>query len=71
MILNKEKLDIINNRIITLNLEYDELSKMFTERNDGNEGSKEWCQNAQHELEDILCQILALHSHAELLAVEG
>ena len=71
MISNREKLDIINNRIITLNLEYDELSLIMTERNDGNDGSKEWCQNAQVDLADILLKITALYGQAELLTIHS
>lgn len=65
MITNTEKIKILHDRMIMLNLMYDELDLTIREKNDGQPGSKEWCQNAKIELNDILLAFNSLSEEME------
>ncbi len=67
MMTNQEKIDFLYDRIVTLNLNYNKLCLEIKEKNDGSIGSKEWCENAQIDLNNIKQYIDALNKELEAL----
>ena len=70
MMTNEEKIKIISDRMIILNSTYGLLDLNIVQKNDGNPGSKEWCQNALIELNDIKLVFEALSQELERLNQE-
>lgn len=67
MITIQDKINIVNDRMISLSSRYDELDFIIRERNDGQPGSKEWCLVAKIDLGDILLMYDALSKEMDLL----
>ena len=67
MITSQEKIDFLYNRINTLILNYDKLCLEIKDKNDGKPGSKEWCENARLDLDNINLSIEALNKELEAL----
>ena len=65
--INEEKINILNNRLMLLNSNYNNLSLIIKEKNNGELGSKEWCENATTELIDLRLQIESLEKELDLL----
>jgi hypothetical protein len=67
MMTNQDKIDFLYNRIVMLNLDYNKLCLEIKEKNDGSIGSKEWCENARIDLNNISLSIDALNKELEAL----
>lgn len=67
MMTNQDKIDFLYNRIVMLNLDYSKLCLEIKEKNDGSPGSKEWCENARIDLNNISLSIDALNKELDAL----
>lgn len=67
MMTNQDKIDFLYNRIVMLNLDYSKLCLEIKEKNDGSTGSKEWCENARINLNNISLSIDALNKELDAL----
>jgi hypothetical protein len=67
MMTNQEKIDFIYNRIDTLNSDYNKLCLEIKEKNDGEIGSKEWCELARVDLNNISLSMDALNKELDAL----
>ena len=67
MMTNQDKIDFLYIRIDTLNSDYDKLCLEIKEKNDGNPGSKDWCDSARINLSNMSLAIDALNKELEAL----
>ena len=65
--INEEKKYILNQRLMALDANYNSLYLLIREKNDGEPGSKEWCENAMIDLIDLKLQIEVLENKLDLL----
>lgn len=71
MITIQDKINIVNDRMISLSSRYDKLDLIIRDRNDGQPGSKEWCLAAKVDLRDILLMYDALSKEMDLLVEQS
>jgi hypothetical protein len=69
MMTNQEKIEFLNLRLSELNSNYNDLSLEIKVKNDGNPSSKEWCESARIDLNNINLVMDALHKELEALTL--